>query len=54
MQQFIALIELKAQVAAYATVFEVAAIIVMLGSFTALLISVPKEALGRQHHVVAE
>ncbi len=54
MQQFIALVELKSQVAAYATVFDVAAIIVMLGSFTALLISVPREALGRQHHVVGE
>lgn len=54
MQQFIALIELKAQIAGYATVFEVAAIVVMLGSFIALLITVPKEGLGREHRVVAE
>ena len=54
MQQFIALVELKSQIAAYATVFDVAAIIVMLGSFTALLITVPREALGRQHQVIAE
>lgn len=54
MQQFIALVELKAQIAAYATVFEVAAIVVILGSFTALLIRVPKEAVTKEHHVVAE
>jgi hypothetical protein len=54
MQQFMALIELKAQVAAYATVFEVAAIVVMLGSFTALLIRVPREGMTSEHHVVAE
>ncbi len=54
MQEFIGLIELKAQVAGYATVFEVAAIIVILGSFTALLINVPKEAINTGHHVVAE
>ena len=54
MQQFIALIELKAQVAGYATVFEVAAIIVMLGSFTALLIKVPREGITGEHRVVAE
>lgn len=54
LQQFIALVELKAQVAAYATVFEVAAIVVMLGSFTALLIRVPREGMSSEHHVVAE
>src|SRR5580704_4884071 len=54
MQVFTALVELKAQVAAYATVFEVAAIVVMLGSFTALLIRVPREGLSSEHHVVAE
>ena len=46
--------ELKAQVAGYATVFEVAAIIVILGSFTALLINVPKESITAEHKVVAE
>jgi EmrB/QacA subfamily drug resistance transporter len=54
MAEFIGLIELKAQVGGYATVFEVAAIIVILGSFTALLINVPKEAINAGHHVVAE
>lgn len=54
MQQFTSLIILKAQVAGYATVFEVAAIIVILGSFTALLINIPKEAINAGHHVVAE
>jgi hypothetical protein len=54
MQQFIALIELKAQVAGYATVYEVAAIVVMLGSFTALLIRVPREMISRAQHVAIE
>ena len=53
-QTFIGLIELKAQVASYATVFEVASAVVLLGSFTALLISVPKNVLTHEHHVVAE
>jgi EmrB/QacA subfamily drug resistance transporter len=54
MQVFIQLIELKAQIAGYATVFEVAAFTVMLGSFLALLITVPKHGLTGEHHVVAE
>ncbi|MGH7175553.1 MAG: DHA2 family efflux MFS transporter permease subunit [Minisyncoccia bacterium] len=54
MHQFVALIELKAQIAGYVTVFETAAIVVMLGSVTALLISVPREALSHEHKVVAE
>ncbi|MDE1924750.1 MAG: multidrug efflux MFS transporter [Patescibacteria group bacterium] len=54
LQTFIALIALKAQVAAYATVFEAAAFVVMLGSFTALLITVPRNVLGHEHQVVAE
>jgi DHA2 family multidrug resistance protein len=54
LQQFIALIELKAQVAGYATVFEIASIVVMLGSFTALLIQVPRDAITKEHQVVAE
>jgi len=48
------LIELKAQVASYATVFEAASLVVILGSFTALLITVPRHVLGHEHHVVAE
>jgi MFS transporter, DHA2 family, multidrug resistance protein len=54
LQIFIGLIELKAQVASYGLVFEVAAILVMLGSFTALLITVPKHAISHEHHVIAE
>jgi DHA2 family multidrug resistance protein len=54
MQEFIGLIELKAQVAGYATVFEVAALVVIIGSFTALLINVPKEGITAEHHVIAE
>ena len=53
-EQFTSLIILKAQVAGYATVFEVAAWVVILGSFTALLINVPREAINAEHHVVAE
>jgi len=54
MEQFTSLIILKAQVTGYATVFEVAALIVIIGSFTALLINIPKEAINASHHVVAE
>jgi EmrB/QacA subfamily drug resistance transporter len=54
MREFMSLIELKAQVAGYATVFEAAALVVILGSFTALLINVPREAITTEHHVVAE
>jgi hypothetical protein len=54
LQQFIALITLKAQVASYATVFEVAAWLVIIGSFTAFLITVPKENLGKEHVVRME
>ncbi len=51
-QQFIALIELKAQVAGYATVFEVAAWIIILGSFAAFLIRTPREAAGAGEHIM--
>ena len=54
MQVFTALVELRAQVAAYDTVFWVAAVVVMIGSFTALLIRVPREGMTSEHHVVAE
>jgi len=53
MGQFISLIILKAQVAGYATVFEIAATVVIIGSFTAFLIKVPKEHTGG-HVVVME
>ena len=53
-QQFVALVELKAQVGAYATVFEIAAIVILAGSFLSFLINVPKEAITAEHHVVAE
>jgi len=54
MEQFTSLIILKAQVAGYATVFEVAASIVIIGSFTSLLINIPREAINAEHHVIAE
>ncbi len=54
LQTFIGLIELKAQVASYGLVFEVAALMVMIGSFTALLITVPHDAITHEHHVIAE
>lgn len=54
MQQFIALIALKAQVAGYAYVFQVAAIVIMIGSFAAFLIKVPREQLTSQHVIHAE
>ncbi len=53
-QQFIGLILLKAQVAGYATVFDIAATTVILGSFTAFLIKVPKEADTGGHVVIAD
>ncbi len=51
-QQFIALIELKAQIAAYATVFEVAAWIIIVGAFAAFLIRTPREEAGGGEHVM--
>jgi hypothetical protein len=54
MQQFIGLITLKAQVAGYAAVFQVAAIVIMIGSFAAFLIRVPREQLTKEHAVIAE
>jgi len=49
-KQFIGLIILKAQVAGYATVFEVSAALILIGSFASFMIKVPKETSG--HHVV--
>ncbi len=51
-QQFIALVELKAQIAGYATVFEVAAWIIVIGAFAAFLIRTPKEDAGGGEHVM--
>lgn len=53
-QQFIGLIELKAQVASYAFVFEIAGGIIILGAFAAFLITIPKEGITHEHHVIAE
>ena len=53
-EQFTALIILKAQVASYGFVFEVAAFVIMIGSFAAFLINVPKEALSHEQVVIAE
>lgn len=52
--QFIALIILKAQVSGYATVFQVAALVIIAGSFLSFLIRVPKEAVTKEHQVIAE
>ena len=46
MKEFIGLITLKAQVAAYASVFQVAAAIIFIGAFAALFIKVPKGTVG--------
>ncbi len=54
LQQFIGLIILKAQVAGYAFVFEVAAIVIMIGSFAAFLINVPKETTVHGHVVMVD
>lgn len=54
MQQFIGLITLKAQVSGYSFVFEVAAIVIMIGSFASFLINVPKEATAHGEVVIAE
>jgi EmrB/QacA subfamily drug resistance transporter len=54
MKEFIGLIMLKAQVAGYASVFVISAIIIFIGAFAALLIKVPKEAITDKHHVIAE
>ncbi len=54
MQQFIGLILLKAQVGGYATVFEVAAIVILAGSFFSFMIDVPKELVTSEHRVIAE
>ncbi len=54
MQQFVGLIILKAQVSGYAFVFEVAATVIMIGSFAAFLINVPKEATAHGEVVIAD
>lgn len=54
MRQFTELIILKAQVSSYAFVFEVAGLTVMLGSFAAFLIKVPKESAIQGHVVLAD
>ncbi len=46
MQQFTALIILKAEVSGYATVFLIASGVVFVGSFLAFFIHVPKEDIG--------
>jgi len=53
-QQFIALIILKAEVAGYATVFQIAAAIVFIGAFGAFFINVPKEAIKKGDLVIAD
>jgi DHA2 family multidrug resistance protein len=50
-QEFIALVEIKGQVDAYATVFIIAAVIVLIGAFLSLLINVPHERHDVKVHV---
>ncbi len=52
--EFISLILLKAQVAGYGTVFYVASIIIIIGSFASFLIRVPKEGMQQENVVVME
>ncbi len=47
LQEFIGLITLKAEVAGYAAVFIAAGIVILLGSFTALLIKLPHETKAK-------
>ena len=54
MQQFIGLIILKAEVASYSFVFQVAAAVVIIGAFAALLINVPAEATRGGHVVIVD
>ncbi|MDR3548951.1 MAG: MFS transporter, partial [Candidatus Pacebacteria bacterium] len=44
-QEFISLITLKAQVSAYATVFQIASVVVLIGAFAAFLIRTPAEVM---------
>ena len=46
--QFISLIMLKAQVLAYSTVFQISALIVLLGAGLALLIKVQAKKIGNE------
>ncbi|HVO28737.1 MAG TPA: DHA2 family efflux MFS transporter permease subunit [Candidatus Paceibacterota bacterium] len=51
LQQFIMLVELKAQVTGYAVVFEIAAWTVIIGAFSAFLIIIPNElAKAKEKH----
>ena len=50
-QEFIALIELKAQVDAYGQIFFISAIVMLLGAFLALFIKVPHERTDVKVHV---
>jgi hypothetical protein len=54
MAQFSTLIILKAEVAAYASVFEIAGAVILIGSFAAFFITVPRHAITHEHHVIAE
>jgi DHA2 family multidrug resistance protein len=52
MQQFVGLIILKAQVAGYATVFEIASAVVFVGAFAAFFIKVPEEVVDNGEHLM--
>ena len=53
MQQFIGLVILKAEVMGYSYVYFIAAIVMLVGSFTAFLIKIPNE-ISRTQSIVTE
>jgi hypothetical protein len=54
MQTFVGLIILKAQVMGYASVFQVAAVIILIGAFASFLIKVNREDVTHEHSIVVE
>lgn len=54
MEQFTGLIVLKAEIAGYASVFQIAAIVIMVGAFLSFFITVPREHLSSEHAITIE
>jgi DHA2 family multidrug resistance protein len=50
----VGLMELKAQIDAYSTVFVIAATVILVGAFAALFIKVDRTKLSHDHHVTVE
>ncbi len=55
-QEFVSLIILKAQIAGYATVFEISALVIAIGAFASFLIRVPEHAVdvGGEHIMILD